>query len=1026
MNLATWSIKNNVTVTVVLALIIFGGIFTYATISRKENPEFTVRTAMITTVFPGASPKKIEELVTDKLEEKIREMGEIKNVRSQSLTNLSIILVDIKDKYKNVEAIWQQLRNKVTDAIPSLPDGVLTPVVNDEFGDVFGIVLPLTGDGYTYREIKDVAEFVRNQLLRLDTVGKVELFGIQEERIFVEFSNARLAEYGFSPALLAQILSNQNAIQPGGSAVVGTERVTISATGEFKSLAQLRKTALRIPGRAESIALEDIADIRRGFVDPPAALSRFNAQPAIFIAVSMADGSNIMALGEAVRQRIAEIEAGLPVGLDFHVLAWQPRFVDRAINEFMVNLLEAFVFVVTVVMVFAGLRTGLVVGALVPMAMMSCIILMPLFGVDLQKMSIASLIISLGMLVDNGVVVSENILVRIAGGENRLTAAANAVRTLWKPLLSASLTTILAFLPIYIAPSKVGEYCGSLFIVVTLTLMASWILSLTMTPMLCHGFLNPQPQRQDFENRCYRSYRRLLVLCLKHPVVFLVILVLGIITALWGMRFVPKIFFPPNDREMFVVDFYQPYGTDINTTVRRLERLENFLIKRKEVVSVGTFAGNAGPRWYLSLYLEDQGPHYAKLVVNTHSIQEMEQMMAATTQYLNDNFPDTRHTVVKLENGPIVGAPIQIRLQGDDVNTLYHLRDEVMGAIAAIPGVANVRDDWGEWRITLEVNVRQDHAKRAGFSSRDIALSLQMQLSGMRATDFREGKEIIPIVLRTKEAFRNDLGKIDGLNVYSFQDGRSVPLLQVADPRPSWEPGNIRRRNQTRCLTVKVDVTSRFTSEVLADVQSAVERRLSQSPLPTGYFMEYGGEKEEGGEAQLSLLGGVPLAFGLMVLLLIAQFNALRPPLIIVLTVFPMFIGITVGLVLTSSPFGFMAILGVVSLFGILVNNAIMMLDQIEIEISSGSSPAEAVIISAQKRLRPIIMTAATTIMGLIPLSIQGGTLWSPLANVLIFGLAFSTLLTLVLCPVLYTCFYRTGVKNITTFFKQKSFDLTP
>ncbi|MDX9788056.1 MAG: efflux RND transporter permease subunit [Desulfobacterales bacterium] len=1012
MNLGRWSIQNNVTVMVILAILLLEGIYTYATISRKENPEFTVRTAMVTTIFPGASPGKVEALVTDKLEEKIREMSEIKDVRSQSLADLSIIMVDIQDKYRNVPEIWQKLRNKVTDAVSALPEGVLTPVVNDEFGDVFGIVLALTGDGYSYREIKDASDYVRNQLLRLDTVGKVERYGIQDERIFVDFSNAQLAEYGFSPALLAQALNSQNAIQPGGSAVVGTERVIISATGEFKSLDQLRQAALQIPGRAESIALADIADIHRGFVDPPTALARFNGEPAVYIAVSMADGKNVMTMGEAVQQRIAEIQAELPVGLDFHVLSWQPRFVGRSINEFMVNLLEAFVFVVAVVMLFTGLRTGLIVGSLVPLAMMACIALMPLFGVELQKMSIASLIISLGMLVDNGVVVSENMLVRIAAGESRLAAAEAAVKTLWKPLLSASLTTILAFFPIYIAQSDVGEYCGSLFIVVTLTLMASWLLSLTMTPLFCYHFLKPKLQRQNFETRFYRLYRGSLLLCLKLRPLFLLLVVAATLTALWGMKFVPKIFFPPNDREMFVVDFHQPYGSDIETTVRRLARLERFLLSDEEVLSVGSFVGIAGPRWYLSLYLEDRGANYAQIVVNTKSIAGMDRLVADAARYLDENFPDARHSVVKLENGPIVGAPIQIRLLGDDIQSLYAIRDQVVSALSTIPGTTNIRDDWGEWRTKLEVDVRQEHAKRAGFSSRDIALSLQMQLSGLTATDYREGKEIIPIVLRSKDAYRKDIGKIDGLNVYSFQDGRSVPLLQVADAHPEWEPSNIRRRNQTRCMTVKVDVAGRFTSEVLSEVQAQIKTLQSNGLLPAGYFLAYGGEAEESGDAQNSLISGIPLAFGLMAILLITQFNALRPAIIIVLTVFPMFIGITIGLLVTDSPFGFMAILGVVSLFGILVNNAIMMIDQIEIETAAGKSTQDAILLSAQKRLRPILMTTGTTIIGLIPLSVQGGTLWAPLANVLIFGLAFATVLTLALCPVLYAYLYRAGFKD--------------
>ncbi|MDM8537210.1 efflux RND transporter permease subunit [Desulfobacterales bacterium HSG17] len=1016
MNLGKWSVKNNVTVLVVLVLIVLSGVSTYNSISRRENPEFTVRTAMVSTVFPGASPKKVEELVTDKLEEKIRTMPEIKNVRSQSLTGLSIIMVDIFDKHRNMAQIWQKLRNKVSDAVPGLPAGVMTPSVNDEYGDVFAVVAALTGDGFSYREMKDASDFVRNRLLKIKSVGKVERYGIQDERIFVEFSNARLAEYNLSPAALAQVLKNQNVIQPGGSAVVGSERLIISATGEFKSLKQLKQTALRLPGRSESVALGDIADITRGFADPAQSLARFNGEPAIIIAVNMAKGGNVINMGKDVIKKLDEIQAQLPVGLDFEILSYQPRFVDRSVKEFMTNLVEAFVFVIIVVLIFAGFRTGLIVGSLVPMAMMACISLMPLFDVELQKMSIASLIISLGMLVDNGVVVSENMLVRLAAGQDRLGAAAGAVKGLWKPLLSASLTTILAFLPIFIAKSATGEYCGSLFVVVALTLLSSWVLSLTMMPLLCYYFLKPKPGTQTFTGWFYRLYRNFLIISLKLRPLFLVIVIAFTITALWAMKFVPKTFFPPNDREMYVIDFYQPYGTDINATIRRAARLEQFLLSQKEVVSVGTFAGNAGPRWYLSLSLEDRGSNYAKLVVNTKTVEGMSKMVEQTRRWLDNNSPDTRHSVVKLANGPIVGAPIQIRISGDEITSIYNIRDAVIQAVSDIPGAINIRDDWGEWTKKLEVDVHQEQAKRAGFSSQDIALSLQTQLSGLRITDFREGKEIIPIVLRSKQAFRKDLGKIEGLNVYSFTDGRSLPLLQVAEPGLVWQPSNIRRRDQTRTMTIKIDVTGRFTSQVLADVMEKVkeiqESNTKSGKWPHGYFIEYGGELEKSNESRGSLAAGFPLAFGLIALLLISQFNAVRPPLIILLTVPPMFTGITTGLLLTGDAFGFMALLGMVSLLGIIVNNAIMMIDQIEIEKGKGKRVQDSIILSAQKRLRPIIMTTITTIMGLIPLSLQGGSLWSPMANVLIFGLAFATALTLALCPVLYSYFYGAGFRG--------------
>ena len=1012
MNIAEWCIRNNRTTVVLLLLVALAGVRAFMTMSRLEDPEFTIRTAVVLTYFPGASPLKVEKLVTSKLEKKIRSTAEVEHVTSQSMTGLSIIFADVYEKFRDMKPIWQKLRNKVADARSELPEGVIGPVVNDEFGDVYGVVVALTGDGYTYREMEDVARFVRDELLKLDSVAKVELFGTQQEHIFVEFSNARLAGYGVSPYDLAQALEAQNAVQPGGSAVVGPERIVIEATGEFRSVDQIRRTSLRIPGRAETIYLGDIAEVRRDFVDPPQTMTRYNGQPAIILAVNMARGENIIHMGEEVRACLDRIRARLPVGLDFGMVAYQPKFVARAINNFTVNLAEAFFFVVVVMLAFAGLRTGLVAGTLVPMAMLMCIALMPVFNVDLQQVSIASLIIALGMLVDNGVVVSENILVRLANGEERLRACGGAARELALPLLSASLTTIFAFLPIAIARSGVGEYCLSLFIVVTLTLLSSWGLSLTMVPMMCYYVLKPRLQPQTFAGGLYRQYRELLIWSLRSRAVFLGVVIAVFAVSLWAFGLVPKIFFPENEREMFLIDFWQPYGTDIRATAERAERLEKFLLSRPEVVSVGTFIGSGGPRWYLSLNPEQDNPNYAFFIVNTATKKCVDRLIRETRRHLEAFFPDCRHTVKKLESGVPVGAPIQIRISGADIRTLYSLRNRIAAAIRDVPGVRNVRDDWGEWTKKLEVDINQDQAKRAGLTSRDIALSLQTQMAGLQVTEFREGDRLIPVVLRSRQAYREELSRIEGLNVYSFETGVSVPLLHVARPHLVWQPSNILRRDGKRTMTVKVDVSGRFASDVLADIRPRVEALVAGKDWPAGYSLEFGGEYEESRKAEDSIMEGLPLAMGLLALVLIAQFNSIRRPLIIALTIPPMLVGITAGLLITRQPFGFMAMLGMISLMGIVVNNAIMMIDRIEIERRRGQTLQDAVVVAAQRRLRPILMTAITTIVGLIPLALQGGKLWRPMANVLIFGLGFATVLTLVLCPVLYSLFFRADFRD--------------
>lgn len=1012
MNIAHWCIKNNRTTFVILFLIILAGLRTFFTISRLEDPEFTIRTALVITYFPGASPIRVEELVTDKLEKKIREIPEIERLTSESMAGVSVITVDVYEKYNDMKPIWDKLRNKVVDAKSALPAGVIDSIVNDEFGDVFGIVAALTGDGYTYREMKDVADRVRDQLLKLDSVAKVNFFGTQEERVFIEFSNVKLAEYGYSPYQLAQMLKAQNIIQPGGNASVGSERVVIEATGEFKSIDQIGRTSLRVPGRSEAITLADIATVKRDFVDPPTSFARFNGEQSIILAISMAKGGNLIHLGKMLQQELKRIQKELPVGLDFQFLVYQPKFVNRSISNFMENLLEAFGFVFIVVLCFTGIRTGLVTGSLVPVAMLLCVALMPLFNVVLQQVSIAALIISLGILVDNGIVISENILVRLGRGEDRLIAACSAVKELWVPLLTSSLTIMITFLPIAIAKSSTGEYCISLFIVVSVSLLGSWFLSLTMMPLLSMMFLKSKHTLQLYEGSFYRKYRSFLIYSLKRPWRVILFVMIGTIIAVLGFQWIPNIFFPPNEREMFLVELWQPYGSDIRATVDNTAKLEKFLLKDSEVESVGSFVGSGGPRWYLALRPEHDNPSYSLLIVNTKDLKNLSQVMTRTRNYIENHFPDNRFTVKKLAFGPPVGAPIQIRISGDDIDKIYSIRDRIASVLAPIPGVENIYDDWGEWTKKLMIDVNQEQAKRAGFTSQDIALSLQTQFSGFQATEFREGKEIIPMVVRSKEAYREDLGRIEGLSIYSYQNSRNIPLLHVAHSKLIWQPSNIHRRNHARTLTLNADVSGRFAHDVFKELVPKVSTLQKKRDWPEGYNVEFGGENVESDKAQSSIKVGLPLALGLMFLTLVFQFNSVRYALIILLTIPPMMIGVTLGLILTRVPFGFMAFLGLVSLAGLIVSHTIIMIDRMEIEKRGGLPWQDAIVVSAQRRLRPILMTVIATIVGLIPLSLHGGMMWRPMANVIIFGLGFASFLTLILCPVLSSLFFRVHFKD--------------
>ncbi|UCG12231.1 MAG: efflux RND transporter permease subunit, partial [Deltaproteobacteria bacterium] len=926
MDITRAAIEKNRITAVALAIILVAGLVAYRQMPRSEDPGFIIRTAVVQTFFPGASPARVEQLVTDKLEKAIHEMPELDYVASQSKTGSSVIWVNIQERYSSMQPIWDKLRRKVDKAKGELPEGIIGPFVNDEFGDVFGVIVTITGDGFTYRELEDVADEVREELLLLPDVAKVEIYGAQEERIFVEYNNARLAELGFSPTQLQEFLASQNIIIPGGDVTTKYEKIVLEPSGNFQSVEEVGRAVINLPGRRNVLYLKDIVDISRGYIDPADTKMRYTSEPCLGLAISMREGGNIIELGQQVNGLLDVVRGFYPIGIEFDFVQFQPRAVERKVGEFVGNLGQAVAIVAAVMLITLGIRTGLVVASLIPMAMIMSFVVMSVFGIGLDQMSLASLIIALGMLVDNAIVMSESIMVQMASGKGRVEAAVDSARELRIPLLTSSLTTAAAFLPIFLAESSTGEYTAPLFKVVTITLLSSWILALTMIPLLCVKFLRVKvdPEKQSFDSRFYRIYRTFLLWILRHRWVSLGVIVVTFVLAMKGFSYVPVIFFPPNDRPTFTAEIELPTGTPIQRTEAVVVEIEDYIERhltagpeRKEgVVNWASFIGQGAPRFILPYSPEMSSPEYGFMLINATSRDILEELIVPLETFCNERFPDLKATIRPLDLGPPAWPPIEVRVSGRDPETLFGIVDRVKAKLREIPGTKLIDDNWGARAKKIVVEVNQPRARRAGVTSRDVAISLQTYLSGLEITEYREEDKLIPVTLRSVEAERKDIDKLETLNIYAQASGNSVPLTQVADIRVVWEPAKIMRRNRLKTITVEAGLEQGFTAtEINSHLRPWLEEQEKEWGL--GYSWEFGGEAETSGEANASIMVKLPIAGLIIVLLLVGQFNSLRRPTIILLTIPLGLIGVVIGLLVTNLYFGFMTLLGIISLAGI-------------------------------------------------------------------------------------------------------------
>ncbi len=1004
----------------IITVLLLNGIFAYFTLPAQEDPSITIREAVISTAFPGMAPDRVEQLITKKLEEEIRKIAEVEEIKSSSATGISIIHVKIYDRYFNLDDIWQNLRNKVTAAHQKMPNGTQTPFVNDEFGDVSVVTLALTANGFNLGNMYDVAQHIRDTLYGVEGTKKIEILGRQQERIFLEASNAKLAQLGISPQSLIDELKKQNIVSSGGQVNTGALSFIVEPSGNFNSLTDIGNTYINIPNSQDFIALRDVVSLRRDFIDPPNKPAYFNGQPAIFFAISMLPQHNILEYAPRVLTQVSAIESSLPIGYQLNIATYQAEQVAKTINGVSANVLQTLAIVLVVVILFLGLRTGLIVGAIVPFVMLTTLSIMQFTDMKLERMSLATLIISLGLLVDNGIVIAEDFKRRLEIGINRYNAMIQGSKELAMPLLSSSVTTILFFLPLMLAEHVAGEYTRSISLVILITLLTSWVLALCVTPLLCYFFITLPHAKIQGNNSVntssvqaanptifYSYYKRFLHWLLANKALFLSIMLVLFVGAIIAMGYVAKQFFPDSDRNQILVNIDLPNGTSAKETNRQMQAIFEWFEHKEElrfITGYSAYVGFSGPRFVMSLNPEDPAQNKGFMVLNVKTDTDISQKVALLDEQIENTFPNVSARVKKMFLGPSDSSTIKIQVKGPDKNVIYKKAQQVMEVLHNVPNTLDIRTDWENLITKINVQIDQHRAKRSGLTSAEIAQALETYFSGSIITEFRENDNVIPIVLRADKQERASLDRLRTLNIYSNKTGQTVPLFQVAHLVPYNQFSIIHHEDLFRTISIQ----ARNTEVAAEDLKVLIATKIDAlaKDLPVNHSIEYDGVIKESIAAQKALSASMPIVLGLILILLVAQFNSFRKAGVIALTIPLSFIGAVMGLFLMQAPFGFMVTLGLYSLAGIIINNAIVLIDRIDIESVPGKSSYQAVIDACLTRLRPITMTTITTIMGLLPLIISKDPLFYGMANVIAFGLGVGTLLTLAVVPVLYCSFY--------------------
>lgn len=1014
MNIAEFTIKNTVLSVIVILLTIAGGLSAYQNMARFEDPEFTIRQALVITGYPGASPHEVALEITEPLEKAIQQMAEVKTIESVSTAGKSEITVEIKydasPTKADLQLLWTKLRNKVSDAAQALPPGAGKPYVADDFGDVFGLLYFITGDGYSPAELKRYAKTLQGALLQVKGVARVTLEGLRKEAIFVEISRENAAALGVSISNIYNILDQQNAVVSSGNVKIGDRRVVIDPSGQIDSVEAIQNLLVSADSEGKVIFLKDIARVWRGYQEPSEKLYRYNGKPAIALGVSGISGGNIVKIGEAVDKKIADGESLRPLGIELAEFYHQGNIVDISVQTFVVNVLAALAIVIITLLIFMGLKSAAVIGAILLMTIFATLATMQIVDIPMHRISLGALIIALGMMVDNAIVVTEGILVGVQNGVKKLEIANRIVkRAIW-PLLGGTLVGIVAFAPIGFAPGSTAEYTGHLFWVILISLMFSWLFAVTLTPLFCFWLFKEafasSTQEQKKDGGMLSKYRKFLSFALRKRFALVVSIVAIFIVSVWGFQFVKSGFFPASTTPLFVVDYWLPQGTDITKTEQDIEKLEAFVAELEGVNAVQTSIGAGAPRFMLVYAPESNNSAYGQLLVRTDSYNVIDGLMPEIQEYMENTFPQAQGKVWRFVLGPGGGSKIEAEFTGPDPKVLHRLANQAKAIMVADGGALSVKDNWRQSVSVIEPIYAKSAGQRAGVSREDLALALQANFSGRTVGAYRERDELIPIISRAPEHERSDIENIHDIQVLSSVTGKAVPIGQVTNGfRTVWRDGLVRRENRFWLIKAQSDP---YPNELPSDLLARIRPQIEAIELPEGYALEWGGEYGNSKESNENLASTIPLGFLVMVLIVFILFGKVRQPVVIWLVVPLALIGVVVGLLVTGTPMEFMAILGLLSLSGLLIKNAIVLVDQTDLEIDEGKARFDAVVDAAVSRVRPVMMGALTTVLGVIPLFFDA--FFKSMSVVLVFGLTFATLLTLVIIPVLYAIFFN--IKN--------------